>query len=394
MIKQVILLFHLLVISIYGLFFNESIKVSFTGDTTVSVNQTGILTFTVYKNNLAGFAKLQVVFPDGFVVEGVEMAGSNYVYEENKAKFIWIALPPSETFSVKLKYVSARAGMHAISGKFYFIENNQPVNIDIPSFSIEVKDASTARHQEEIIQPYMHCTREIATTDNENFLVSIRITKNNIKGFAKIEEIIPNGFQAQSLQSAGAAFGVKDGILKYSWAEMPEENDLVLTYKLTPKINAKEGEYTISGTFSYNDFNETKKMPYQSSTFFYRKSQPVPIPASPAPEPKKVPAVTETPPKPSGTVTYRVQIAAGHIPVSDSYFISKYRLNEKINRENHEGWIKYTVGNFGEYSAAREKRNTLWNAHNLRDAFVVAYNKGNRISVQEALMITSQQWIK
>jgi hypothetical protein len=59
----------------------------------------------------------------------------------------------------------------------------------------------------------------------------------------------------------------------------------------------------------------------------------------------------------------------------------------------HDGWFKFTVGGWGTYADARSKRDELA-PYNLPGPFVTAYNSGTRITVQEALMITKQSWVK
>ena len=58
-----------------------------------------------------------------------------------------------------------------------------------------------------------------------------------------------------------------------------------------------------------------------------------------------------------------------------------------------EGFHKFMIGNFGEYKEARNNRETV-KQKGCQSAFVVAYNGAKRITVQEALMITSQKWYK
>lgn len=395
MIKQITLLIHLIFLTIYSWFSSRDIQVTIQGENRMLQGQYATLSITVNKGDLAGIAKLQISFPEGFIVESVENAGANFVFEDNKAKFIWIALPSSPSFTVKLKYLCNIPGEYQIGGKFYYVADNQSANIDLPVTKLIIDSNESPQTKVPEIPSFFQCTRQIATTDNQNFIVNLRITKSNIKGFVKIEEVIPDGFQVQVLQSADAAFGFKNGIAKFSWAEMPEENDLVVTYKLTPKINTKEGEYVITGAYVINKNQTSEKTPLEESRFYFKKSQPVSSIEEPVVETKPMPEKKE-PQRGnlSPTIDFKVQIAAGHKPVSDAYFKAKFHINEKIYRENHEGWIKYLVGNFKEYKDARDKRNIIWNRHNIKDAFVVAYNNGNRISVQEALMITNQQWIK
>ena len=62
---------------------------------------------------------------------------------------------------------------------------------------------------------------------------------------------------------------------------------------------------------------------------------------------------------------------------------------ENYSIESHKGWIKYTVGDNSEYSKARNDRNEL-DKYNFPGPFVTAYNYGNRVTVQEALILTNQ----
>jgi hypothetical protein len=70
-----------------------------------------------------------------------------------------------------------------------------------------------------------------------------------------------------------------------------------------------------------------------------------------------------------------------------------FKISEKIYEEMIDGFTKYTVGHFNEYKATRDHREDL-RSKGVAGPFVVAYNGGKRITVQEALMITHQQWYK
>ena len=81
--------------------------------------------------------------------------------------------------------------------------------------------------------------------------------------------------------------------------------------------------------------------------------------------------------------------------VEEAYLRETYKFQEAYVLDNHEGWVKYITGQFNVYKQARDKRESLVAAqHNFPGPFVTAYNAGERITVQEALMISNQQWFK
>ncbi len=95
----------------------------------------------------------------------------------------------------------------------------------------------------------------------------------------------------------------------------------------------------------------------------------------------------------SNGIKYRVQIIAAHNTVSRRYVKKAFGYSGPVNIDNHEGWVKYTTNGYGSYDEARKNRNKL-NKYDFDGPFVTAYNKGERITVQEALMISNQSWIQ
>ncbi|MBT3542922.1 MAG: hypothetical protein HN486_05495, partial [Flavobacteriaceae bacterium] len=96
----------------------------------------------------------------------------------------------------------------------------------------------------------------------------------------------------------------------------------------------------------------------------------------------------------NGEVNYRVQICALRKKVTTDYFVKSHQINEKIYLNMHQGWHKYTVGNFNQYVGARDHREDIRNNKKIKGPFVTAYNNGTRITVQEALMITKDKWVQ
>jgi hypothetical protein len=107
-----------------------------------------------------------------------------------------------------------------------------------------------------------------------------------------------------------------------------------------------------------------------------------------------VSAVTAVPSAEQG-ITYKVQILAAHRIVDKSYLKKKFSFEEEYNIEHHNGWVKYTTGSFTQYKDARDARVKITNqSDRLPGPFVTAYNDGERITVQEAILISKQMWYK
>jgi N-acetylmuramoyl-L-alanine amidase len=91
-------------------------------------------------------------------------------------------------------------------------------------------------------------------------------------------------------------------------------------------------------------------------------------------------------------VYFRVQILATSKSVDAERYFSKLKLG-RIFKEYIEGLYKYTTGTFTYYKDAKYFIDKLGRV-NLNEAFVIAYQDGERIPVRKALRLTNQKWIK
>ncbi len=273
--------------------------------------------------------------------------------------------------------------------------------------------------------------------EGDAYIVNVLVNKENKQKFAKIEEEIPGGYSAVEMENKDAIFTFKDGKAKFLWMNMPQEPSFVVSYKLIPD-NPQAPAPEIEGEFSFLEDEKT------IVTDIYQRDIAVKdlsrdellamIPAlkegseeitvqKPAEETTDISESYEskederlstdaTPPvtvegskkfnelkrnlpyllEPESGIYYRVQVAAGHKPVDIKRYFTRFNLEKEVRKEYHEGWHKYSVGSFPVYKQARDYRVHIWNTTQIKDAFVSAYNTGERITVQEALMVANQQW--
>lgn len=407
---------------------------------------------TVNKGQLGGFAKLHFDLPQGFTASEAENKTSSFAFTEQRVKFIWISLPSESEFTViyKIKVADTTvSGFSSIKGAFSYIENNDKKVYTIPEISINIEGGTTGINiVDTVVNQYktgnenigteadqasidtsvnvnmVECFRKIdeSSLAKREFTVELTVKKNSHTGFAKLQETIPNGFTATAIEVKNGVFSFTDQKAKFLWMNLPEEKEFKVSYKVKVNDNIS-GSYFINGEFVYIENEETKKFIIPQNAVIINtsaalvekkvenKSTPEKMDiAVNKPKPdvgnrpnsenlnvnpvnKKV-DVTKAP-APQNGVNYRIQIAAGHAPVESTYFKSKYGIPNKIYTEMHEGWIKYTVGGFPEYKLARDNRESIIEGYKIDTRpFVAAYNDGIRITVQEALMITNQQWYK
>jgi hypothetical protein len=283
-----------------------------------------------------------------------------------------------------------------------------------------------------------------------DYVVNVLVSKNFTRQFAKIEENVPEGYTAVALDPKDAIFTFKEQKVKFLWMNLPPDPFFTVSYRLIPRNQAKLAPPVINGAFSYlvqensvsvdiqeRDINLTEITSDNAEEMIAQAlaqpsteiAQVVGVPEGPVisdPEDENKPVITEpdaktepeprvvkkpqTKPQYAGTngrdypantsslldpqqgVYYRIQVAAGHKPVNINRYFSRLNLEKKVQFETHDGWRKYSIGSFGLYKEARDYRVHIWNTTSVKDAFITAYNSGQRITVQEALMITEQRW--
>ena len=453
MIKSIFIFLNMIGVIFFSLINIEDINISHKGPSEIGYGETAEVKIIINKNDFSGPGRLKLDLSNaiGVNISEKENDGSSFTFKNNEALFIWYDLPKNK--NIEITYIinpqEQTLGLKKITGTFSFISNNDRKQLELPELIIEVKKPPILT-----VQPSVEAERTIEG-ENGVYIVRIHTLKGKHKGFARIKDELPKGYIAEPVESAGAIFKNIDGSAKFIWSDLPSSiESFTVSYKLTNPL-LKDTNFSISGVYSseklineghnsgipipityftvnsdqfeYNELtNDTSNIeeiePIRETlveniedsikdeitidTLFISESNDdstefnelviedknlvEEIAEYLEPEEKIDNAISSQ--TINNKINYKVQILAAHMIADKKYLSSKYKYQDNYNLENHEGWIKYTTGYFKEYKDARNKRNSL-DIHKFPGPFVTAYNYGERISVQEALIISKQSWI-
>lgn len=445
MIKYLFIIINSFGLFIYGLFAGDNgITVTSNIPANLVAGQEVTIELKVNKGGMSGFAKLQLELPEGVTVKAADDKGANYNYNAGIAKWVWPALPMESEIiiSVTLFVEASATGTKFIASKYSYVENNvkqvvemNPAEVNIlppgsdpgtpivtntpaKTDSSQVTTTNTTPPVNNSAEPSGNITvnRTISagSTDNE-FLITLKIKKDGTKGFARYSDDISEGIIVKAAKTDGGSFSVADGKIKFVWVNVPEKDELEISYTIS---GSTSNAVVLGGEYSYLEDNQSKKIRVPMETIAFQTKQ---VAVEEKKEPKSndgrdpeivIPATVQsveetvakklsesgmetTIEKKDGNMNYMVQVGAfSNANVTAQRLKRKFSISETIKSEMHEGYSKFMVGKHSEYKSARNQRETMKSVNGVKTAFVVAYNQGKRITVQEALMITNQKWFK
>jgi hypothetical protein len=146
----------------------------------------------VNKGDKEKFAKIQENIPEGYRAVEQEGKGAIFTFKNQKAKFLWMNLPPDRIFVVSYKLVPETDEIDNpdIEGNFSYIEDRNTREIDIEELNVNLEDAdqnhllSVLRDQ----RPPVITADEGLTANDEEFRYEQSANESvNPQGKVKIE---------------------------------------------------------------------------------------------------------------------------------------------------------------------------------------------------------------
>ncbi|WP_317896818.1 SPOR domain-containing protein [Aurantibacillus circumpalustris] len=447
MVKYLFIVINSFCLFIFGLFSGDNgITVTSNIPSRMVAGQDVSIEIKVVKGGMGGFAKLQLELPEGIILKEADEMGANYSYNNGLAKWVWAALPMESEIIVKITLFveSSALGAKTISSKYSYVENNVkqvvemlPAEVTVLPPGSDINDTpivSTSRPDSlppttiaqvptvsSGIEPASTITvdRSISAGAEQNeFLITLKIKKNATRGFARYSDDIADGIIVKAAKTDGGSFSVADGKIKFVWVNVPEKDELEISYTIS---GSTSDAVMLGGEYSYLEDNQSKKVKVPMETIAFQaqqtkneaknnesiveklstsnensESEKITKIAEKAVEETVTEKIAEsTVQKKESSMKFVVQVGAfANAKVTAQRLKKKFNIKESIKSEMQGGFSKFMVGSHEGYKEARNQRESMKTINGIKSAFVVAYNQGSRITVQEALMITNQKWFK
>ena len=247
----------------------------------------------------------------------------------------------------------------------------------------------------------LHGFREATSAANGSATVFLLMPEVQQGSFVKWREYIPEGCTCTILDADGSSPRQTATELIFLWFEVQVSRGLNPSYSLRCPDNVDNRSLTFdgmaevafgTGTNTYHIAGVEWKAPpterneiMESPQITANKSEAV----SAAPEAPTSSARSRTSPG----VSFAVQLLANHRELTQDELVDFLGYTKPLHMERLNGWHKYVTDSQDSYAKARSSRNHIWATTQAQDAFVTAQLEGQRITVQEALLLSNQTWI-
>ncbi|MEY4110812.1 MAG: hypothetical protein RLZZ46_1167 [Bacteroidota bacterium] len=354
-----------------------------------------VVNVKISKGELRGFGKVEVPVCDGIIATNLENEGGVFSFTGGKVKYVWTSMPDSPDLDLSFKLIRSPASKWisacSVDGEFSFLEKDESKKCRMNSVNLNyVPDDVYAR-----MESARKEEKALAKTETEQKPADVIVVPDS--------NLVTEIAKTATPESTGtaAASKVQENINKEKNDEEARAQNVVqpaqaeVSVGIEQKVTAVQDSANVKQSVAVEVKKEAES-PFQ--TVENKVQEQVAKSESKISEPimdvKKEEVVEKaSTDKVKSSVSFKVQVCATHRDITAVSIQSFYKLQEEVFQEMHEGWFKFTVGGFSQYSEARTKRESL-GSYNLPGPFVTAYNAGVRITVQEALMITRQTWVK
>jgi hypothetical protein len=342
----------------------------------------------VNNNKIVGFGKILEILPDNCNTNRDNDGGAVITQDANSIKFVWFEVPVAPTFEVSYRVMCISDGtVPVIRGQVSYTENGNPFTVDVVQMEAPADLSIVAANQNNTTASDSSAAVVNAAGDTQTTSAADSSNQASVNTSGDIQTTTAgDGNTTQQSGDTNVAAntqsGQQTGNNTADTGNNQQANSATTVTTDTAQTTQVSGNMQQSNVVNggvkeqKSDVNNTKSDNVSATADNTKVSV------------KSVPSAEKG-------ITYKVQILAAHRVVDKTYLKKKFSFDQEYNIENHNGWIKYTAGSYAQYKDARDARVKITSeSSNLPGPFVTAYNDGERITVQEALLISKQLWYK
>jgi hypothetical protein len=329
----------------------------------------------VNNNRIVGFGKILEVLPDNCNTNRDNDGGAVITQDANSIKFVWFEVPTAPSFEISYRVMCISDGaVPAIRGQLSYTENGNPFTVDVVQMEAPADLAVSQPAVNTTVAQAQNTTTDSSATLSQGNTQTVDTTNGNTQVAANIGGVGGNQVSTVSNDTSSADNTVANKTINAN------NNQASANVEVVNTSNGNQKQELAANTNTGNTEKRSSEKEVEVVTSVDNET---------------IRAVVNTVPSAEKGITYKVQILAAHRVVDKSYLKKKFSFEEDYNIENHNGWIKYTTGMYTQYKDARDARVKITSASSkLPGPFVTAYNDGERITVQEALLVSKQLWYK
>lgn len=122
-----LLLIFLFLIQAINFVSANPVRIVITSPEEINANSEFSINIEIQKENIEGFAKLELFLPVGIKPISVEASGTTYIIRNDLLKIIWLELPEKTKFNISVKFsVDKRiSGYKELYGNFHYLINKE-----------------------------------------------------------------------------------------------------------------------------------------------------------------------------------------------------------------------------------------------------------------------------
>lgn len=242
-------------------------------------------------------------------------------------------------------------------------------------------------------------SRSLTLESDHSALVTLALNGFEPGGFLKWTEFVPEGCTCSVLNDGESALRSTENSEIFLWFQAPDSSRIEVELRLQCQQEIHD-KMPFDGTLEWafgsdGDLVHIAGVEWEGASSAQLESMKL----KQSPEDQGVTPYSTVPPdgghgsQVGSILTYSVQLLANHRDVSPAEFARAVAFDDAFHIERHEGWHKYLTDAVESYGKARSVRSNVWANTNATDAFVTAHLDGQRITVQEALLMSNETWM-